>query len=168
MGSPHSATACSVALRAPAPQTRTRCPRRSQARTRSMPPTASSTMESATPTASVRIQMNSGRRRSSETGASQPTPSDPIAMNIDPANPERSGESALSTSAVAGSGDLPAATFPAAGTRAVISGSSNLLWGVFHPVIAGQTGAGGAAAMKKRHRHVSEILASDSSVAAER
>ena len=87
------------------PQTRTRWPSRSQARTRSMPPTASSTMDRATPMASVRIQMNSGTRRSSETGASQPTPSDPMAMNTEPMKPERRGDEGLSTSAAAGPGN---------------------------------------------------------------
>jgi hypothetical protein len=43
--------------------------------------------------------MKSGIRRSSDTGASQPTPRDPINMNMDPVKPARIGDRGSSISA---------------------------------------------------------------------
>ena len=109
--------------------------------------------------------MNSGTRRSSDAGASQPTPIEPTVMNSDPRNPARMGDRGLSTSPAASSRagrdisepsaerpgaeerdvdvrDVPAAVSPAAGTGAVMSGSSNLLGPYFRPQPAALSGPG--------------------------
>lgn len=123
------------------PHTRTLWPNRSHALTRSMPPTARSTIDSPTPTPSVRIQMKRGRRRSSETGASQPTPSEPTTRNMEPMKPAISGDLALSTSPVAAS--CVGAIFPAfeaAGTGTVMWFASNRLPGMFRDEVSSLKG----------------------------